>query len=70
LPGIADQRIDIDVFDGLTVNLMLAVHGLKAVDPATLTVAGVVLAMVGATAGFLPAHRAARLDPMTTLREE
>jgi predicted permease len=45
-------------------------YGLKSNDPWTLCVASVVLASVAALAGFLPARRASRLDPMTALREE
>jgi putative ABC transport system permease protein len=45
-------------------------YGLKPHDPATLTVAVVALTLVAAVASFLPAHRAAGLDPMAALREE
>ena len=39
-------------------------------DPSTLAIAGAVLLCVAALAGYLPARRAARLEPMSTLREE
>ncbi len=45
-------------------------YGLKPHDPVTLTLAVVALTLVAAVASFLPAHRAARLDPMAALREE
>ncbi len=45
-------------------------YGLTPTDPTTLALAGTTLLTVAALAGFLPARRAAKLDPMTTLREE
>jgi predicted permease len=39
-------------------------------DPGTLVVAAVVLMAVAIVAGFVPARRASRLDPMTALRRE
>ena len=45
-------------------------YGMKPNDPWTLTLAAAVLAAVAAIAGFLPARRASRLDPMTALRDE
>ncbi|MEP6534371.1 MAG: ABC transporter permease [Bryobacteraceae bacterium] len=44
--------------------------GLNPGDPLTLLVAAAVLSSVVAIAGFLPARRAAAIDPMTALRME
>ena len=45
------------------------VFGLEPRDPATLAVAALVLTVIGALAGWLPARRAARMDPASVLRE-
>jgi putative ABC transport system permease protein len=45
-------------------------YGLKAHDPSTLIIAATAIAVAAAIASFLPAHRAAGLDPMTAQREE
>jgi ABC-type antimicrobial peptide transport system permease subunit len=45
-------------------------YSLHPNDPWTLGTAAAMLATVGAIAGYLPARRASRLDPMTALREE
>ena len=44
--------------------------GLKPDDPLTLLIAAGILAAVGAAASYLPALRAARLDPTEALRAE
>jgi ABC-type antimicrobial peptide transport system permease subunit len=38
-------------------------------DPATFVGAGLVLVVVGLLAGWIPARRAARVDPVSVLRE-
>ena len=43
--------------------------GLDPRDPGTFAAACVLLAVVGAMAGWIPARRAARLDPARVLRE-
>ena len=43
---------------------------LTGYDPIVLTVSAVVLTLVAMAAGFIPAHRASRLDPMRALRYE
>jgi putative ABC transport system permease protein len=43
--------------------------GLEPGDPVTLIAAAVSLAVIGAVAGWLPAHRASRLDPARVLSE-
>jgi ABC-type antimicrobial peptide transport system permease subunit len=45
-------------------------YGIKSNDPWMLAAAAGFLGLVAALAGFLPAHRASCLDPMTALREE
>jgi predicted permease len=45
-------------------------YGLGVADPVALTFAAIVLMCVAALAGFLPARRASRVDPMVALRYE
>jgi ABC-type antimicrobial peptide transport system permease subunit len=45
-------------------------YGVKPYDAPPLAIAAVVLGIATGIAAYLPAHRAARLDPMAALREE
>ena len=55
---------------GLTRVMKNLLFEISPLDPAALTVACVLMTLIGLLAGFLPAARAARVDPVTTLRDE
>jgi putative ABC transport system permease protein len=55
---------------GLTRYLTSMLYGVTALDTATFAAMPVVLIVIAATAAFIPARRASRVDPMTALREE
>jgi predicted lysophospholipase L1 biosynthesis ABC-type transport system permease subunit len=44
--------------------------GLQSTDPITIAAATMVLALIAAGAGYIPARRASRVDPMVALRTE
>jgi ABC-type antimicrobial peptide transport system permease subunit len=44
--------------------------GVRPVDPITLALSAVILIAITVLAGFLPARRAAQVDPMVALRYE
>lgn len=45
-------------------------YGVEPNDLSSIALSGAILAVIGLLASYLPARRAASLDPMTTLREE
>lgn len=54
----------------LTKTAASLLYELKPNDPLTIALATLLLSAVAGLAGYLPARRAARVDPMTALREE
>jgi putative ABC transport system permease protein len=60
--GIALSWWSVRLFDQL-------LFGLEARDPLTFVLAAAVLLFSGLLAGWLPARRAARIDPVQALRE-
>jgi ABC-type lipoprotein release transport system permease subunit len=51
-------------------SLSAVLYGVPPTDPVSLTTAAIVLAMTGMTACYVPARRAARIDPARTLTTE
>jgi len=69
---LASTGLAIGIFASLLLTQFMAgmLYGVKQFDPLTFVGVSVVLLLVSAAASSLPAYRAARLDPMRTLREQ
>jgi putative ABC transport system permease protein len=69
-PALAGLVLGLGAAVLLTRVLSSQLYGVGAADPATFACVALLLLAIALLAGFVPAQRAARVDPMTTLRAE
>lgn len=67
---IIGLAVGIPVSLGASRLISSELYGLKPFDPITIAAAGFILMAIAALAGYLPARRASRVDPMVALRYE
>jgi putative ABC transport system permease protein len=67
---LAGTGIAIGIVGALAASRALGalLFGVSATDPATFTLAAVILAIAGVAAAYIPARRASRIDPVSLLR--
>jgi predicted permease len=70
LGGIAIGALGALVLTRTLSSLSHLLYGVGSKDPATFAIASIILTAVAALAGYIPARRAARVDPMVALRHE
>jgi putative ABC transport system permease protein len=70
LGGIAIGAVGALVLTRTLSSLSHLLYGVGSEDPLTFAVASIVLIAVAALAGYVPARRAAKVDPMVALRHE
>ena len=62
--------IGVAIAVGLTRYIRALLYGVQPIDPATISGAVCLMIFVALLAGWIPARRASRLDPMVALRHE
>jgi putative ABC transport system permease protein len=67
---VAGVGIGLPVAYGLSRVVQSQLFGMSAQDPIALIASAVVLTLVALVAGYIPARRATRVDPMLALRYE
>jgi putative ABC transport system permease protein len=69
---LAVAGVGIGVFGAFTLTRLIGalLYGVQGTDPATFAAVAALLGAVAALASYLPARRAARIDPMVSLRAE
>jgi putative ABC transport system permease protein len=69
---LASAGMLVGIGGAAALNRVLAgfVYGISSTDPATYVASAAILLIVAALAAWLPAHRAARVDPMVAMRAE
>ncbi|HYL77393.1 MAG TPA: ABC transporter permease [Bryobacteraceae bacterium] len=67
---VIGTAIGISAALGATRLISTKLFGITATDPITIAAAALLMIAVGALAGFLPAQRASRVDPIAALRYE
>ncbi len=65
----AGLAVGIPLVVGATRLIRAQLFGIGALDPATIAAAVALLALLAAVSGYIPARRAAHLDPATALRD-
>lgn len=68
--GVAGTLLGAALATAAAIGFRGIIHGVPALDPASLAGSAAVMLAVAVAASLIPARRAARVDPITALREE